>query len=85
MGSEDVYQKKKQIDLHEALLNDSQLNELKNLSFEIHNKYMTLKALIIDGKVVNIENSLLDELKEYMKQVYILMDLRIEQIKLNYK
>jgi len=85
MGSEDVYQKKKQIDLHEALLNDSQLNELKNLSFEIHNKYMTLKALIIDGKVVNIENSLLDELKEYMKQVYILIDLRIEQIKLNYK
>jgi len=85
MGSEDVYQKKKQIALHEALLNDSQLNELKNLSFEINNKYMTVKALIIDGKVVNIENSLLDELKEYMKQVYILMDLRIEQIKLNYK
>ena len=76
---------KNQQALHEALLNDRQLNELKKLSFEIHNKFMTVKALVIDGKVVSIENSIPDGLKEYMKQVYSLMDLRIEQIKLNYR
>lgn len=76
---------KNQQALHEALLNDAQLNELKRLSFEIHNKYMTAKALIVDSKVVNIENSITDGLKECMKQVYSLMDLRIEQIKLNYR
>ena len=76
---------KNQQALHEALLNDAQLNELKRLSFEINNKYMTAKALIVDGKLVNIEQSLPDGLKECMKQVYSLMDLRIEQIKLNYR
>ena len=81
MDREEIYQQQKQIALHKELLNDIELNKLKNLSFEIHNKYMTVKALIVDGKVMNIENSLPEELKGYMREVYKLMDLRIEQIK----
>lgn len=81
MDREEIYQQQKQIALHKELLNDIELNKLKKLSFEIHNKYITVKALIVDGKVVNIENSLQEELKGYMREVYKLMDLRIEQIK----
>jgi len=81
MESEEIYLMQKQEALNNALLSDIQLNQLKQLSFEIHNKYMTVKALIVDGKVENIESTIPEELKGYMKEVYKLMDLRIDQIK----